>query len=665
VAHIFRLSIDELLREPNEYKYMDVGRQAWNQPLWEELCGCTPAPADGAERLALRLRASQRDVRKSKVLARARSAADALAAREMAVRNAAKFVPSLERCGDSLELFTFAVLCWSRWTRSRLDALVSASRLREYIFRTQLNGAEAMAALDSLRDMPTSLPLLLAEVAAHEDLLTFPSVRLPSDRQLYDEQKEIATLFRDWWFRREPKLLLYQAPPSGGKTSTVALLGALYHTLYALASEKLPRVLVTYACHAACVRDHLCDHLRGCRVPHAIVTEGASARMVSASGTVAQDVCTLEQLLEAHEAAPATGPAKELPVVFVTDLKCARMVCRRRPQDVLVLDEASLRAGCAEEREQLLGDAPSCTVLMSSCLPDKVWLAACTERLAEARPGLVAQAVMSRRLRQSYTALLPDGSVAMPHHFGVPASVLRRQQHLSRFYSAAALAAIIAEEQLEPDEVLELDDLLSHKSIRRKCLDLVEEGLAKRRRATDGPEDGNWRAGGAWEAGLGRDARELPKGVCIIFARDAEECLEQGASVWKRCAQCWSVECPSQTPARLRAAAQKGVAVLDDRPGEDASEYRRWAYAWAQNGGCRCLVVVEAMVHGLHLPVTRVVLRDLPSNYEVAAHLCGRTARINACQEAQVMFGSEAAAAAVLVPPEGHSAGDARPEVPH
>jgi superfamily II DNA/RNA helicase len=66
------------------------------------------------------------------------------------------------------------------------------------------------------------------------------------------------------------------------------------------------------------------------------------------------------------------------------------------------------------------------------------------------------------------------------------------------------------------------------------------------------------------------------------------------------------------------------------------------------------------MVYGVHWPVARIVLLDVPASYEAAVHLCGRTAR----SEASVFFMSAADAARVMSPPSEYAAGDAREVLP-
>jgi hypothetical protein len=627
VAHLFRLAALELLAEPSPstYSYISAGREIWDQKLWEQLCGLRSLAASGA------------DVR---------------AARARLLAIARRRPPLWEECCGSAELFTYGALCWAQWRGPCLDTHVSLERLREYLFAHHDQSHFGQAALQTaLQRLPPRA--LLREAARNDAVLCFPSARLPVDRRVYREQMELAEVVRRWWHDREPRLLLYQAPPSGGKTSSVALVATLLSAERAVCSA-----YVIYACRGLSVHTHLCLHLKAGGISYARASalfDGPQLRFETASGAALVAAPELKEFLNFW---PKRLGAR--PLVLVCDLDAAKAVCELRVDDALFFDESCLSAGPEEQRQALLASAPRFLALMSSTLPDQAWLSSCVRQQKQRWPTVQCLYMTSRRLLQSITAYLPDGSVVMPHHFAVPAPVLRQQQHLARFYSAAALEALLQEESLDADVTLEREDVLSHRSIRRVCMDLVASGKAQRRRGNEPRADDreHW-IGRAWDLAL------EAKGLSLMYARDVMECLRQGRAAWPAPRGAYQ-RIPEDIAAcsLLKEAAERGVMAFaseDGRAGEALRAYNRWAYSRALAGEARCVVIGSDAVYGIHLPVLRIVMHDVPVPYEAAIHLCGRTARRTATQEASVFFGSEADAAQAMVPPVGYGAGDVQP----
>jgi hypothetical protein len=80
-------------------------------------------------------------------------------------------------------------------------------------------------------------------------------------------------------------------------------------------------------------------------------------------------------------------------------------------------------------------------------------------------------------------------------------------------------------------------------------------------------------------------------------------------------------------------AASRGVLVLDSASAWAAAQQRR-----------ACLVARAEALSGAHLPVSRVIFYELPERRELAPQLCGRTARLQLCAEALVLFRCDCAA---------------------
>ena len=262
----------------------------------------------------------------------------------------------------------------------------------------------------------------------------------------------------------------------------------------------------------------------------------------------------------------------------------------------------------------------------------------------------------SRRVTRGVTARLPCGSVIMPHHFQVPIRVLRQQQHLARFYSAAALEAILKERSLDADVALEAGDVLSHKAIRRRCLELVAEGSTSLGSLEEAPEAAPeaWPLG-AWETALDG------AGLSLLYAEDVLECLSAGRPAWSRL-PCDFGAPPCAAPALLQEAARHGVLAFVGRSRVDDAlyAYEHWACSRALLGAARCALIGSATLYGVHWPVAKIVLLEVPASYEAAIHLCGRTAR----REATVFFRSREDAAKVMSPPAEYNAGDAAEVLP-
>lgn len=634
------LSTDQLC-----YDFMDVGRGAWDQDMWSALCGTVPqrcVPHTEKSETFLRMRVRDKDRRRARHARKALIFRDVGAARAelgSAFERSGGAMISFEDCGGIIEVYTFAALCWAAGRALDLDAVVSLWRLREYLCRS-CNGADfAIAALQVALERYALPRSLLRQAVEQEELLSYPSVRTPADRHIYDEQKELGEEVLAWFCDHAPRVIVYQSPPSGGKTASVALVACLLHRLRTLRPDRGGEILVVYACFSARVRDHLSLHLRTCHVPFAHVRNHAQdVRLELHSERTQMRLPPLAGMIPRWE----TLTRNEVPVALLCDLSSATEACKLSPNSMLAFDESCESAGTPGERAALLDAAPQAVLLLSSFLPPEPRIRASLAAYGARWPCAQVSTIISRRMRQSYTGRLPDGFIVVPHFFGIDVRTIAHEQHLSRFYSARALDALMSLEGLEPDEHLQVRDLASHRLIRNACMRLLRSGCLTRglpaSATSASPPEVKWTAH-VWREAMA----PLGDGMALIFAENAESCLVAGFPIWGELVADAQEVVPTFPEGRvdtlIALAAKAGVVILTGRDAEDAaSAYDRWAYAQAQKGLVRCVVASVDAIHGIHLPISRVVLHDTPRSYEAITHLCGRTARQNACQEAEIIF---------------------------
>lgn len=173
----------------------------------------------------------------------------------------------------------------------------------------------------------------------------------------------------------------YQAPPSGGKTATVAPLAV------ALAEERRQNAAargryLVYACFSSNVRTDVCKHLVAASVPFAILHKGLAQLSTScysnARGHALQrfiperidhmQALTLPERID-HSLRVMEQPAVNAPCVLVCDMSEAAAWLAERQQDVLVFDEPD--AGGETLRlatRQVFAVLPRITVFMSATL---------------------------------------------------------------------------------------------------------------------------------------------------------------------------------------------------------------------------------------------------------------------------------------------------------
>lgn len=373
------------------------------------------------------------------------------------------FPPRKEAFGTRCESFVHATLLWlqnlpmvarsvaarkfQRWLAENVDAIPEG-------VISELKGMEegdgdALAALDVICDGE--------EVLACE---------VWSELRLRDEQGEMVRAVRDAYLSKKALLLKYKTPPSGGKSSASALLGA------ALTDMKDRYIL--YTCYSRPVRIDVCKHLVATCVPFAIVVQC----IASPSFT-----CFFGKPKKPHAPPPPDLPSRMTyslrvcrscdrpPIVLVCDLLSTILFLQTRSHDILLFDEptADVVSSMNADVRSILRSCPNITVLMSATVPDFDRISKFVTNFEERYPGATVLEVNSERLSTSVAALTSDGRVLAPHVFGASIEEIRSSGHLRRFYSPKVLRALL------PTRVeLSYADVLDYESIRQACLRILE-----------------------------------------------------------------------------------------------------------------------------------------------------------------------------------------------
>ena len=372
--------------------------------------------------------------------------------------------PRLETFSPRIESFTFAVLCWLR-KQSPYRRAVAAHKFEAWLGNVCADlPPELLEELQAFQEAG-DVHELLEETCIQEDALILDHGL--GALKLHEEQKTLARAVHSSVESQKPLLLRYETPPSGGKSSATALLGAV------LADQKLSFVI--YACYSRPVRIDVCKHLIAASVPFAIFVQGIASPSYTCyySGKGKKPHAPPPPGLE--ERVPYSmrilGACDRRPIALVCDLLSARLLLEQRTKDVLVFDEptADLTKALVKDVKAILRLSPARTILMSATVPPFDGLGAYVAHMERRHPGLELLDLRSKRLPRSVTALSPSGQLLAPHELGASLEDIRREGHLQRFYSPQVLRAM----RPQPSE-LSAKDLLSYDSIRGACLRILE-----------------------------------------------------------------------------------------------------------------------------------------------------------------------------------------------
>ena len=385
--------------------------------------------------------------------------------RERATAGAkSSFPPRREAFGSRCESFIYAALLWLK----ALPTLPRAVAAKKFVKWLEAN-VEACAepVMSELQGMIQGDGDALAglDLVCHgEDVLACDVC--VTDLLLREEQHAVVSAIRLACASKSALLLKYKTPPSGGKSSASALLGA--------ALSDMKDCYIIYACYSRPVRVDVCKHLVATCVPFAIIVQG----IASPSFT-----CHYGKPKKPHAPPPPDLPSRATyslrvcracdrpPIVLVCDLLSTILLLRQRSQDVLLFDEptADVATSMREEVKTILHCCPRITVLMSASVPDFDEISGFVQSFKTKYPLAAMIAVNNERLSTSVTAVTSDGCVLAPHIFGVSLDDVKVSGHLRRFYAPRVLQA------LSPTaEEISYTDILDYESIRIACIRILE-----------------------------------------------------------------------------------------------------------------------------------------------------------------------------------------------
>lgn len=376
--------------------------------------------------------------------------------------------PRREAFSNRPEGFFHASLLWLR--RQSLSVQITlAPKLLAWLHRTFQDLPSTLEEqLEALAQGDGGLALrALEELCEHEAPLATDFGA--SELRLHSEQETLVRELRAAVAQQVPLLLRYRTPPSGGKSSATALLGA--------ALGDLKDTFLLYACYSRPVRVDVCKHLVAASVPFAICVQGIASPSYSCyfSGKGRKPHAPPPPDAEGRVAYSlrALAACDRRPVALVCDLLSTQLFLRARSRDILLFDEptADVAGALAADVRGILASCPSRTVLMSATIPPFSQLGSFVEHF-ERRHGAAARLfdLQSARLPMSVTALSPDGRLLVPHDFGATLEEIGADGHLRRFYSPRVLRAL----QPVPEE-LSCEDLRSYETVRQACLRILRQ----------------------------------------------------------------------------------------------------------------------------------------------------------------------------------------------
>ena len=371
------------------------------------------------------------------------------------------------------ESFTFAWLLWLRRQSFSMQTAL-APKFLAWLHQTFLAApASLVEELQAMAEGDGHLALLvLEELCASEAPLSL-TLGL-AELRLHEEQARLVAELRAAITSEAPLLLRYKTPPSGGKSSAAALVGAAF--------SDLKDVFVIYACYSRPVRVDVCKHLIAACVPFAICVQGIASPSFncyhSGKGRKPHAPPPPDLASRVAYSLRILGACDRRPVVLVCDLCSTILFLQHRSRDVLLFDEptADVPGSLLQDVRAILRLCPCRTVLMSATIPSfeqlENFVRHFEARHARGTPVRLYD-LQANRLPMSVTALSPDGRVLAPHDFGATPQDLRQDGHLLRFYSPRVLRAM----EPRPEE-LTVADLRGYEEIRRACLRLLESRSA-------------------------------------------------------------------------------------------------------------------------------------------------------------------------------------------
>ena len=446
--------------------------------------------------------------------------------------------PRIDVFGKRVEAFAVAMEGWAvsggaggviipgeqqqQCRRSLLDVVVSCNRAAAF-FRTRCGGDGGVAGADAIEAAAKACVLrcggttaLLEEAVSAPDPLVRPSFAGIQQVSLYPEQKKVARELGKSLLRSQPLLMRYITPPSGGKSSAAALFGATLAKVLEIKKggrreANAAETYVIYACFSNAVRVEVARTILAAGVPFAVVTAGLASPSFSCfhnressrrsrlkdppPKTIAERVTYSIRIMKTCD---------KRPIVLVCDLESAYAFRSRTSyngdsnDDVLLLDELTVgsepggshtttTAPVGVLYSQLLRRAARYTVLMSATVPEFDQLPELLRVFNSAHEhpkGVQQLTASSKRLSIGVEARDLDGKLWLPHHTGaasVEALVGGGDEpdgHLMRFYGPEGVRTLLKELDVKADDVLTMEDFISHDALRSAALRILKEHRA-------------------------------------------------------------------------------------------------------------------------------------------------------------------------------------------
>lgn len=622
-------------------------------------------------------------------------------------------LPGFELFGGRTEAYMGAFGYWLRHTNRAADCLVSLHACTEEMCVYNVP-PEVMCWLSAQRKKNRACSLspleLLTTIVENEEQLTNPSFRIPTQLRLHSEQETFVRRVLSSVRSGTPLLLSYRTPPSGGKTSAAALLGAVLACEWGSARGRM--CTVVYTCYSLVVRIEVCRHLIAASVPFASVTRRVASPSFRcyesrASRKSAQrPLLRKEALAQLHE---TLGRCDRKPVVLVCDLTSALCLCKESKDNVLLFDEPTAPLARAEdvERAELVNNSPRCSVLISATI--STW-----DMLENARvshllrfPDGDFDTVSSERLGMSVTARDVQGQIWAPHNCGASDFQIAREPHLLRFYSPRVLLSMVSSASAAVS--IEEEDIVTYEAIRKACLRLLRAGIK-------GAEPSLHVESLPWATLSTSSAHRYP-GCTLLLSGSASDNffallrpLKEEAPSFRRTIK----KLTRDAKRNARAAHEEEDAREEGEAGEEvlwpdwavvntSAHVKRYAptpscfpMALARSGLCipsgivqeSAVEIVESLlsgiiplgsslsdrycelvcqtlaegarasyilggrdlIFGLNLPVDRVVIDIAETDYDTLKQACGRAGRTGKATRAEVVFGTGATLRAALCP---------------
>lgn len=396
----------------------------------------------------------------------------------------------------------------------KLDRLVSCKRLLPHIAN------HTLIALDVEDDMSKilcnfSFAVALETAARNECIMTAPTyVNSCAPLTLYEEQRDVASSVLLCARERLailnglegplPSLLLrFCTPPSTGKSSAAAYLGALHNAFMKEAYKsstadvrKTLRSYIVYECYSESVRFDVAKMCVAASIPFAIVSDCLASISNSCYHQKRPHKKT-QPPQDAQErlsySMSALAACDNRPAVLICDpVSAIAFLSMHQDEqltgmgDVLILDEPTtcISESVTTAHARILACSPAITILMSATCPEFSSFPHLVSHLQQRYGRLDLVSITSERISSPCTVVDARGQVYGPHRVfrGTCDELLQRLHkhiHLKRLYSPRAVLQLVNDIPPSESEVTayietrSAMDVLSTDSIRGMALKII------------------------------------------------------------------------------------------------------------------------------------------------------------------------------------------------